>query len=143
MFDAEIRATFAAQGRRMAEQLNTVAREQYLGACRNWAANGGKSEKPKPAAAVVSEVQFEPIFTLQMLPTSHPVTTIEPEAFLPKYPTDTDAVGGPVGGPIPGAPGRFYATSGANPNAGDVHVAGDDRYVYQRPTPFGGFWVKL
>lgn len=142
MFEAEVRATFAAQARAMADQFNQIKVDGYLGACRNWAirANG-----PPPVVPfnVRAEVEFEPAFVLRIVPTETPVSDIKPESFLPKYATDTDAVGGPVGGPIPGAVGKFYAASGANPQAGDDYKAGDATYVYKRPTPFGGFWVRL
>jgi hypothetical protein len=39
--------------------------------------------------------------------------------------------------------GKFYAASGANPQEGDTHNGGDATYIYKRPTPFGGFWVRL
>ena len=32
---------------------------------------------------------------------------------------------------------------GANPQAGDVFMFNGATFVYQRPTPFGGYWRKL
>jgi len=142
MFEAEVRATFAAQARAMADQFNQIKLDDYLGACRNWAirANG-----PPPVVPLgfVAEVEFEPVFVLRIVGTETPVSDIKPESFLPKFATDTDAVGGPVGGPIPGALGKFYAAAGTNPQAGEDYRTGGFTYVYKRPTPFGGFWAKL
>jgi len=88
-------------------------------------------------------VEFEPVFVLRIVGTETPVSDIKPESFFPKFATDTDAVGGPIGGPIPGALGTFYAAAGTNPQAGDDFRTGGFTYVYKRPTPFGGFWAKL
>jgi hypothetical protein len=142
MFDAEIKATFAAQARLMAAQINTLASQNYIQACQNWAL---LALGPPPVAplAVASEVAFEPEFSLKLNATPDPVSDIKPESFLPKYTTDTDAVGGPVGGPIPGAPGKFYAVATTNPQPGDDYRTGGSVYVYKKPTPFGGYWVSL
>ena len=142
MYDEEVKATFAAQARAMAAQINSLAAQNYIQACQNWAI---RASEPPPLApfAVRAEVSFVPEFALKLVATTEPVSDIKPESFLPKFATDSDAVGGPVGGPIPGAPGKFYASSGTNPQPGDDYRAGGAVYVYKRPTPFGGFWVKL
>lgn len=142
MFDQEIRASFAAQGRAMAEQINKLAADSYVLACQNWAL---QPMAPKPSApfSLAASVAFDPAFSLTLVPTQSPVSDIKPESFLPKYGTDVNAVGGPVGGPIPGSSDKFYAASGANPQAGDDYKTNGAVYVYKRPTPFGGFWVKV
>jgi hypothetical protein len=142
MFDEEIKATFAAQGRAMAAQINTLAAQNYIQACQNWAL---LAQGPPPVApfSVSAKVSFVPSFALHLLPTTDPVSDIKPESFLPKFATDTDAIGGPVGGPIPGAPGKFYAAAGTLPQPGDDYRTGGAVYVYKRPTPFGGYWVAL
>lgn len=143
MFDEEIKASFSAQGRQIAAQINTLAADTYIQACRNWALNGAKEPPPIVPFAVLPLIEFEPVFSLRLIQGEEAVSAIAPESFLPKFQTDTDAIGGPVGGPIPGAPGKFYATATANPQPGDDYRALGSVYIYKRPTPFGGFWVKL
>jgi hypothetical protein len=142
MFDAEIKATFAAQGRAMAAQINALAAQNYIQACQNWALQA-VGLPPLAPFAVSAQVSFAPEFALKLTPTQEPVSDIKPESFLPKNATDTDAVGGPVGGPIPGAPGKFYAVATTNPQPGDDYKTNGALYVYKRPTPFGGYWVQL
>ncbi|CAB4166758.1 hypothetical protein UFOVP836_55 [uncultured Caudovirales phage] len=142
MFDEEIKATFAAQARAMAAQINTLAAQNYIQACQNWALQGA-GLPPLAAFSVAAQVSFVPEFSLKLSPTQEPVSEIKPESFLPKFATDTDAVGGPVGGPIPGAPGKFYAVATSSPQPGDDYRAAGSVYIYKKPTPFAGFWVKL
>lgn len=139
----DMRASFAAQGREMADQWNRLAAADYLRSCQDWAIRG---IGPAPVAPFATEavIEFEPGFFLRLRPTDRLVSDVKPESFLPVYGTDTDAIGGPIGGPIPGAPGKFYAISSANPQAGDTYLApGDRKFVYKRPTPFGGFWEAI
>lgn len=142
MFDNEVRATFAAQARAMADQINSLAAAIYIQACQNWAI---RALTPPPIAemSVVASVEFEPQFVARYTPTQTPVSPIKPESFLPTYPTDANAIGGPIGGPIPASENRFYAASGFNPQPGDDFKVNGATYVFKKPTPFGGFWVRL
>lgn len=143
MFEEEVKATFAAHCRAMAAQINRLKVQNYIQACQNWALLPDAAPPPLVPYNVEAVIEFDPGFALTIKPTNTPVSDIKPESFLPKFATDADAIGGPVGGPIPGAPGKFYAASGTNPQPGDDYRAAGSVFVYKRPTPFGGFWVKL
>lgn len=139
MFDEEIRASFAAQAKSFAEQANRVALAKYLRACENWSVQVVRGAAPVVPTAITANVRYEPTFGIEFVDTGIALSAIKPESFLPTYGTDLDAVGGPVGGPIPGSPGKWYAVATAAPNAGDIY----EGYRYVRPTPFGGYWERL
>lgn len=143
MFFEEVKAAFIAQGHQMAAHINQTAAEQYLGACRNWAANGGKDGEPKAAAAVEAQFAFDPTWEMRIVQTDRLVSSIDPKSFLQAYGTDKDAIGGPVGGPIPGQPGRFYAASNATPWLGQVYRAKGKTYVFTAITPFNRAWEEI
>lgn len=133
---AEAAVTWAAQ-------VNTLAETNYLGAARDWATNktfGAQAPPPLIPRVVRFDVKDG---NLVPIVTDTPVSNVTPESFLPTYGTDINAFGGPVGGLIPGYTDRYYATSDARPNAGEIYRHGTAMFVYQRPTPFGGFWVML
>ena len=85
MFEAEVRATFAAQARAMADQFNQIKLDDYLGACRNWAirANG-----PPPVVPLgfVAEVEFEPVFVLRIVAPRRPFPTSSRNPFCQSSP---------------------------------------------------------
>ena len=68
---------------------------------------------------------------------------MDPKSFIATYGTDKDAIGGPVGGPIPGQSGRFYAASDAAPYLGQVHRAKGKTYVFTAITPFNRAWEEI
>jgi hypothetical protein len=143
MFFEEVKQSFVAQGHAIAAKLNQDAVERFLGACRNWAANGGKDGEPKPDLAVEAQFSFDPEWSMRIAPTDRPVSSIDPRSFLQTYGTDKDAIGGPVGGPIPGQPGRFYAASDATPYLGQVHRSKGKTYVFTAITPFNRAWEEI
>jgi hypothetical protein len=71
------------------------------------------------------------------------VSTLDPKTLLPTHGTDENAIGGPVGGPIPGQPGRFYAASDATPYLGQVFRSKGKTYVFSAITPFNRAWEVL
>lgn len=143
MFFEEVKQTFIAQGHAIAAKINQDAVERFLGACRNWAANGAKDGEPKPDLAVEAEFDFEGNWQMRIVPTDRPVSSIDPKSFLQAFGTDKDAIGGPVGGPIPGQPGRYYAASNATPWLGQVHRAKGKTYVFTAITPFNRAWEEI
>lgn len=143
MFFEEVKQTFIAQGMAIAAKLNQDAAERFLGACRNWAANGGRDGEPKPDLAMEAEFSFEGNWEMRIVATDRFVSTIDPKSFLQTFGTDKDAIGGPVGGPIPGQPGRFYAASDATPYLGQVHRAKGKTYVFTAITPFNRAWEEI
>jgi hypothetical protein len=143
MFFEEVKQTFIAQGMAIAAKLNQDAVERFLGACRNWAANGGRDGEPKPDLAMEAEFSFEGNWTMRIVATDRFVSTIDPKSFLQTFGTDRDAIGGPVGGPIPNQPGRYYAASDATPYLGQVHRNKDKTYVFTAITPFNRAWEEI
>lgn len=96
----QVRQEFIANGMKMANHLNSSAAAAFEGAARNRAAYWFQVETPKPIApmAVEAVFEFEPTWKFELVPTSVPVSTLEPNTLLPPPPrTDIDAVGGPVG----------------------------------------------
>lgn len=143
MFFEEVKQTFIAQGMAIAAKLNQDAVERFLGACRNWAANGGKDGEPKPDLAMEAEFSFEGNWEMRIVATDRFVSTIDPKSFLQTFGTDRDAIGGPVGGPIPNQPGRFYAASDSTPYLGQVYRAKGKTYVFSAITPFNRAWEEV
>ena len=143
MFFEEVKASFMAQGVAIADKMNQDAAARFLGACRNWAANGGRDGEPKPDVAVEAQFSFEPQWSLMLVPTDHPVSTIDPKTFLLTHGTDQDAIGGPVGGPIPDQPGRYYAASDATPYLGQVYRSKGKTFVFSAISPFNRAWEEI
>lgn len=140
MFDNEVKQAFIAQGHAIAAQVNKAAADAYEGACRNWAANGGSGAAPVATLAVEPVFDFDGHWGLQLRPTTRPVSSLTPQSFLPAFGTDAGAIGGPVGGPIPNQPGRFYAASNHTPYVGQIHRQGGTTYEYKAITPFNRAW---
>lgn len=143
MFFEEVKQSFIAQGMAIAAKLNQDAAARFVAACRDWAANGAKDGEPKPDLAVEAEFDFEGNWQMRIVPTDRFVSTIDPKSFIATYGTDKDAIGGPVGGPIPNQPGRYYAASDATPYLGQVHRAKGKTYVFSAITPFNRAWEEI
>lgn len=143
MFLEEVRASFIAQGHAMANHFNAENEKQFLEAAKNWAINGGGENPPKPAEAVEAQFDFEGLWSMTLKPAGHLVSTLDPKTLLPSHGTDENAIGGPVGGPIPGQPGRFYAASNATPWLGQTVTIDGKRYLYTAITPFNRAWEVL
>lgn len=143
MFFEEVKQSFIAQGHAIAAQMNQVAVERFLGACRNWAANGGRDGEPKPDLAMEAEFSFEGNWQMRIVATDRFVSTIDPKSFLQTFGTDKDAIGGPVGGPIVDQPGRYYAASDATPYLGQVFRGKGKTYVFTAISPFNRAWEEI
>ena len=143
MFFDEVKQSFMAQGAAIAAKINLQAEHDYLQACRNWAANGGKDGEPKAATAVEAQFAFDPTWEMRIVQTDRLVSSIDPKSFATTYGTDKDAIGGPVGGPIPGQPGRYYAASDSTPYLGQVYRGKGKTYVFTAITPFNRAWEEI
>ena len=140
MFFDELKETFISQGMTIAAKLNQDAAERFLAACRDWALNGARGNGPTPEKAVEAQFDFEGGWDMRIVTIDRPVSTIDPSSFAATFGTDNNAVGGPVGGPIPGQPGRFYAASNAAPWDGQEFVTKGKTYRYTGTSPFNRFW---
>lgn len=148
MFLEEVKQSFIAQAKAIAEKRNDIAAEEYLGACRNWAARrqqGVDAAGPEPQAgpSVEAVVDFDGNWSIEFRPTGKPVSDIPPSNFLPTYKTDENAIGFPVGGPIPDQPGRYYDFSTAASSVGRKAIINGKKYVYSAITPFNRAWVEV
>jgi hypothetical protein len=143
MFLEQVKASFVANGMQIANHINQENEGEYLRQIQNWVQGGARDGEPKPNFAVEAQFSFEGNFELKIVPTDRPVSLVNPKDFLPKYGTDDNAVGGEVGGSIPGQPRRFYAAANANPWIGKLAQVGGRRFVFTATTPFNRFWEEL
>lgn len=125
---------------------NALAASAFLGKAQQWALQQKVDLGPPPVAP------FRKLFTLdeetfqivESFSTTERVSDVDPKMFLPKYGTNVDAIGGPVGGPIKGAPGKFHIAAGAFPNSGDKYTAADGRqFVHVRSNQLVGYWEEI
>ena len=130
----------------MVSQINKLAEDEYILACKNWAENHGRTGTPFPPP--VSPFRMEVVITLEPISavfgyTKEPVSKVKPESFLQVYGTDTNAAAPPVvGGPIPGQENRYYLHS-KDPGIW-YHVAADGRQFVKMPNgPMGRMWAEL
>lgn len=148
MFLEEVKQSFIAQAKAMAEKRNEIAVEEYLGACRNWAARtqqgvGAAGPEPQAGPAIEAVVNFDGNWSIEFRPTGYPVSGIPPSNFLPKHKTDENAIGFPVGGPIPDQPGRYYDFSTAASWVGRKATINGKKYEFQGITAFNRAWVEV
>lgn len=146
MYEDFISEKLAEAAKRWSAQKNSEAESEYLTAARAWAINHGRQPDGHPPPVAPKVVEFVVVdFGIVASETDATVSAIKAESFLPTYGTDVNAVtvNGEIGGPIPGQTDKFYQTSGSNPKPGTVLKVDGALYVYQRPTPFGGFWLKF
>ncbi len=143
MFLEEVKKSFVAQGLAMADQRNQAAAAEYLDACRNWAAQAVRGAEPKPTLAVKAVFDFSGFWGIEFISTGKPVSDVAPSSFLPKFATDKNAIGYPVGGPIPNQQGRYYDFSSAASTVGQRAVVNGKTYEYQGFTPFDRAWVEI
>lgn len=146
MFDDIVRATFASSAEALASHLNAEFVKSYIQACKNWAENYGRGgSEPEPVAplALKAEVSFEGYFSLKMIESSVPVSTLKPRDFLPAVYNQDGAVGGKIGRKIVGTVNKFYEAVGSYAVPGEVLVVNGASYIYKRPTPFGGWWEAI
>ena len=143
MFESEVWQSFVEQGLGMAEMTNQSSLDRFRQACLNWVANGGRTPKPAPDFKVESVFNPGSSEPFKLVVTDIPVSTLDPSTMLPTHGTDVDAVGGPVGGPIPAYPGRFYLNSGSHPNLGEMVKVNNRTFVCTSRSPFTRYWIEV
>ena len=142
MFIEQVRQSLIEQAHRWAQQINHANEQEYLAAIQNWARNNGQGGEPKPAFSVVPKIDFNDDVVVRIVTTDRPVSAANAKDFLPVYGTDKDAVGGEVGGPIPDQPGRYYATSNANPYLGKEVEVGTRKFKFVANGLMSRFWQE-
>lgn len=143
MFENEVWQSFVAQGLAMAEKINESSLARFKQACINWVANNGRTPKPVPDFKVESVFNAESHEPFKLVVTNTPVSNLDPASMLPAYGTDTNAVGGPVGGPIPNQSGRYYVNSNFHPQLGDEVEVGNRAFVCMSHSPFTKYWIEV
>ncbi len=146
MFEDFIRARAIEQATVLTQNINRELTKAYLIACANWAENQTpRAASAPPVVPMIQKFILDDVkLSFEIVPTDQPVSNVKPEDLLPKFPTDADGVGGPVGGPIPGQPDKFYMKSDANVWAGFAYKASNGSiYVVQQPTPFQKYFLKI
>lgn len=148
------RATAEKQAAVFSEAYNAGSAVVYDEALRQWlhdtqirqAAGLPTAVMPTPGRKVEYYLDPAPSTVVRMRFLSQPVSSLTLADIMPKYGTDINAVGGPVGGPIPNRPGDFYAASDAKPQPGDTHATPDGGLYVYKAQGFAGlerFWRKL
>ncbi len=142
-----IKQLWIEQNHRMAAQINSINADDFIQAAKNWAtqmSTQGKATMPKPVAphAVQAVMVFEPGWSCTFPETEMLVSTADPSSFLPAFPTDTNAIGGPVGGPIPDQTGKFYMASNDDRKLW-YYSKGGRNFARVQVTPFQMFWVEI
>lgn len=146
MFEQFIREKAIAMATALTTKLNEDIKNEYLQAASNWAETKQKGEAgPPPVAPNGLQFVFNDATNgFELVDNGSKVSNIKPEDFLPTFQTNTNTVGGPVGGPIPDNPGRFYIAADAGPvYAGQIYNSPSGVFVLQQPTPFQKFWFKI
>lgn len=151
MFIEQVKKDWIANCHAVAAHKNESAAEEYIGACRNWAARrqqGVEAAGPEPIPAIAVEpvIDLEGLWSVEFKPTGKPVSDIPPTKFLPTFKTDENAIGFPIGGPIlneHGDPtGRYYDFSSAASSVGRKVTINGKKYKFDGLTPFNRFWVE-
>ena len=158
MFEGLTRANAEIEARFFTELTNSEAANRYEKDLRYWLHDTQIKQAagitPEPLPKVPMQVEYylvapAPSTTISVRTLSVPVSKLTLADIMPKYGTDINAVGGPVGGPIPNRPGDFYAASNASPQLGDdyTQTSGPNQGVYIfKAEGFAGlsrFWRKI
>lgn len=143
MLEKENFASLIVQARDLTRLRNALASAIFVQAANNWALNRGVG--PVPVAQRYQEITAEEAaMGLIVTDLDGLVSDLDPRSLLPKFATDDNPVGGRVGGPIKGQPGKFYLQSGSRAMHGDKDLAGGAEYEFRAPFfGLGGYWVKL
>ena len=148
MFEQQIYESLLVLAKTLQDQINTEAAKAFIGKAQDWATNAAinpSTAGPPPIAPLgVTYTAVRETGDLKAGTTGAPVSALDPRSLLPVYGTDKDAVGGPIGGPIPGSPGKFYVNSSSHPTEGEELTVSGSKYRFQRGF-FGlsQYWVKL
>lgn len=141
MWEEEIYAALVASAKVMENTRNRLLADVFIQAAKNWAlrADGPPPVAPRKQSITADRTTMDLIVTTL----AEPVSTLDPQSLVATYGTDTGAVGGRVGGPIPDLPGRFYLTSSAKATHGDTEQVGARTFKFVAPMfGLGGYWVE-
>ena len=158
MFEELIKQQADRVAAEMEAAVNAAAVVNYFARCEDWVRNEGTRRAfrlppdpiPLPPFKVRVERADDAPNGIKVTVTSDLLTTKTVADFMPKYGTDTDAVGGPVGGPKLDAAGRetgrFHQHSDDRTTIGTVYVqiTGPRAGSYVKAgNMFDVFWLRL
>lgn len=156
MFLDQVLKDWIAQCHAIAKHHNEAAAKEYLAACQNWAMRhttqgveaAGPEPRPPMAVEAIMDVDSKPSgWSMELRSTGKAVSTVLPSSFLPKTPTDVNAIGAPVGGPILDEYGkptrRYYDFSSANSYVGREATIAGKTYRFKATSPFNRFWEEV
>lgn len=145
MYQEEAYAALVIAAKTSTEQRNRLVADLFERDAENWARNVQQTGVRTPAPVAPNAIQIRAVrdtlsYEIDELPAK--VSDKNPESLLPKFATDAGAIGGRVGGPIPGTKGVYYEASGASSTPGDTETVNGVTYVFRAPMfGVGGFWV--
>ncbi len=138
-------AQFFVAARVIADTKNSVAAIVFEEALSNAAINAVQTGKPpvivEPPLKVTPDPESFP--DLKFLHTDTPVSTKTVADFMPKTASPEGIVGGGIGGKIPKTARAFYDLTGVTHDPGETKAVGARKFIYERPNPFGGYWVEV
>lgn len=157
MFEEINRETAEQQAAVFEERINDAARDKYERGLKAWVENKPVLEAmrlpvppmPIPPNRVIVYLAEPPDNELFIAFTPEVVSDKTAQDFMPQYATDADAVGGPVGGPIPQQPGHFYQLSSDKTPPGTIHTQISGKYPGKYVKVQEGFaglvvyWAKI
>jgi hypothetical protein len=139
-------------GQEVEAQANREILKKFLDELKDWVTNSpkaagvGKDWGPEPVAPYGIKVKVYPDNRFEVL-IGEKVTTITAKDITPVPPTNINAVGGPVGGPIPDSPGqpsnRFYNIGGSKYVPGDRYETTDGSIYICIANLFYTCWLKV
>lgn len=125
-----------------ADAINAYHAHEHDVACENAAINAIKTGNPPISVVAKPKVRPKP----DSFPVGGfddltvPCSTKTPADFMPQ--PVSGEVGQGIGALIPRTTNKYYDRTNQHHESGEIRDVNGARYVYSRPTPFGGFWVK-
>ena len=159
MFEELIREQMIRVAAEMEHRANTALLAAYERSCEDWVRNEGILRAlylplppvPLPPHKLRVELNNAPDNGIKVGVTSELLTSKTVADWMPRFGTDLNAVGGPLGGPMLDVTGRetgrFHQASDDRASIGTLHVQTSGpragQYVKAGTNPFNVFWVKL
>lgn len=134
-------AQFYTAQQATADVVNKYHAFDHETACENAAKNAIQTGQPPINVTAKPKVRPKP----DSFPTGGleelnvPCSTKTPADFMPQ--PVAGEVGQGVGALIPGTRNKYYDRTNQQHESGELREVNGKRFVYSRPTPFGGFWV--
>ena len=138
-------AQFFVAAEVIASTKNNVAKFNYESALRDSALNAVQTGKPPVVVVAPFKVAPDPdsFPDLKLLNTDVLVSSKTIADFMPKQPSPEGEVGDGIGGKIPKTARSFYDRTNVTHESGESKTVNGRRFIYDRPTPFGGYWVEV